>query len=90
MSSSTKKAPLAGSLGYATLLSPRDDLGGQLGAPELDESPFELKEKVDALAALIRGASSVVAFTGAGISCASPSLSPPFPLNFLFDAFRRA
>ena len=68
--------PAQGSLGYASLLTPRDDLGGQLGAPEQAETPSDLKRKVEALSSLIRAAKNggVVAFTGAGISAWGSSL----------------
>lgn len=42
------------SLGYAQKLSYREDLGGQLGAPELFDSDAELQAKVEQLAALVR------------------------------------
>ena len=44
------------SLGYARKLSYREDLGGQLGAPELFDSDAELQAKVEQLAALVRSA----------------------------------
>jgi mono-ADP-ribosyltransferase sirtuin 6 len=47
---------MAGSLGYAERLSWRDDLGGQLGDPELGEAAPDLTTKIDHLAQLIRGA----------------------------------
>ena len=37
------------SAGYATKLSYRDDLGGQLGDPELTEAPVELQAKLNTL-----------------------------------------
>ena len=42
------------SLGYADRLSFREDLGGQLGAPELQDSPEEVEAKVARLAELVR------------------------------------
>lgn len=41
------------SLGYAERLSYREDLGGQLGAPEYFDSPAELERKVGLLAQLV-------------------------------------
>eukprot|EP00740_Mantoniella_antarctica_P009453 CAMPEP_0181374356 /NCGR_PEP_ID=MMETSP1106-20121128/15967_1 /TAXON_ID=81844 /ORGANISM="Mantoniella antarctica, Strain SL-175" /LENGTH=385 /DNA_ID=CAMNT_0023492313 /DNA_START=101 /DNA_END=1261 /DNA_ORIENTATION=+ len=41
---------MAGSLGYAERLSWRDDLGGQLGDPELGEAAPDLTTKIDHLA----------------------------------------
>ena len=41
------------SLGYAEKLSYRDDLGGQLGNPELSEDPAELERKVEQLVKLV-------------------------------------
>lgn len=41
------------SLGYAEKLSYREDLGGQLGAPELFDSPEEVAAKVARLAQLV-------------------------------------
>ncbi len=38
------------SAGYATKLSYRDDLGGQLGDPELNAAPEEVIHKVATLA----------------------------------------
>jgi mono-ADP-ribosyltransferase sirtuin 6 len=42
------------SLGYAEKLSYRDDLGGQLGSPELFDTPAALDNKVEELARLVR------------------------------------
>ena len=41
------------SLGYASRLSYREDLGGQLGAPEHRETPQQLKKKIDVLTELV-------------------------------------
>lgn len=57
-----------GSLGYAARLTYREDLGGQLGAPELGETARSRADKVRELASLIGSASHLVVFTGAGIS----------------------
>lgn len=43
------------SLGYAEKLSYREDLGGQLGAPELFDSPKEVEAKAEQLAELVGG-----------------------------------
>lgn len=56
------------SLGYAEKLSYREDLGGQLGSPELWDSVEVIRDKVILLATWVREAKRVVAFTGAGIS----------------------
>ena len=37
------------SAGYATKLSYRDDLGGQLGDPEISDAPAEVLQKVNRL-----------------------------------------
>ena len=42
------------SAGYATKLSFRDDLGGQLGDPELSESTASQEEKVARLSDWVR------------------------------------
>ncbi|CAG9466603.1 unnamed protein product [Pedinophyceae sp. YPF-701] len=67
------------SLGYAERLSWRDDLGGQLGAPETIESQEELEAHAKEVARLIRESRSTVAFTGAGIStaCGIPDFRGP-------------
>ena len=67
------------SLGYAEKLSYREDLGGQLGAPECFDSPEEVERKVEKLAELVRNANKIVAFTGAGIStsCGIPDFRGP-------------
>jgi mono-ADP-ribosyltransferase sirtuin 6 len=41
------------SLGYAEKLSYREDLGGQLGAPELHDSPEEVEANAELLAELV-------------------------------------
>jgi hypothetical protein len=46
---------LGGSLGYAERLSFREDLGGQLGAPEHFDLPQEVERKAEKLAQLVRG-----------------------------------
>ena len=46
------------SLGYAQKLSYCEDLGGQLGAPELFDSDAELQAKVEQLAALVSSRSA--------------------------------
>lgn len=67
------------SLGYAEKLSYREDLGGQLGAPEFFDTPEELEAKIDRLAQLVQEARKIVAFTGAGIStsCGIPDFRGP-------------
>lgn len=67
------------SLGYAEKLSYREDLGGQVGAPEYLDPPEEIERKVEKLAALVRAAERIVAFTGAGIStsCGIPDFRGP-------------
>jgi mono-ADP-ribosyltransferase sirtuin 6 len=50
------------SLGYAEKLSYRDDLGGQLGAPELSEESTDLNNKVQQLTNLVRTCSKDDAF----------------------------
>eukprot|EP01026_Neomeris_dumetosa_P013978 TRINITY_DN14989_c0_g1_i5.p1 TRINITY_DN14989_c0_g1~~TRINITY_DN14989_c0_g1_i5.p1 ORF type:complete len:461 (+),score=68.86 TRINITY_DN14989_c0_g1_i5:89-1471(+) len=65
--------------GYASRLSPKDDLGGQLGAPEKFDSEEEINRKVMELADLVRQAKRIVFFTGAGIStaCGIPDFRGP-------------
>jgi len=58
----------SGSLGYCERLSYREDLGGTLGDPELDEPELNVAAKACALAEAIDIAEHLVAFTGAGIS----------------------
>ena len=41
------------SLGYAEKLSYREDLGGQLGSPEIFDSPEELGRKITELIAMV-------------------------------------
>ena len=49
-----------GSLGYASRLSYREDLGGRLGAPELFEEDESHGYKVDALAELVANSQHMV------------------------------
>ena len=49
-----------GSLGYASRLSYREDLGGRLGAPELFEEDETHGSKVDALAELVASSQHMV------------------------------
>ncbi len=42
------------SAGYATKLSYRDDLGGQLGDPEISDAPPEVLQKVNRLSEWVR------------------------------------
>jgi NAD+-dependent protein deacetylase sirtuin 6 len=67
------------SLGYAEKLSFREDLGGQIGAPECYDAPQEVEQKVDLLAHLVAAAQRIVVFTGAGIStsCGIPDFRGP-------------
>ncbi len=48
------------SLGYAEKLSFREDLGGQLGAPELFDTADEVEAKVERLAQLVRSMGGLV------------------------------
>lgn len=57
-----------GSLGYASRLAPRDDLGGVLGAPEVYDDEQAAAHKARVLADLIAASKHLVVFTGAGIS----------------------
>ena len=63
---------MSGSLGYAERLSWKDDVGGQLGDPELTErSAEEERAKVDQLSEMMTRAArsgGAVVHTGAGIS----------------------
>ncbi|KAK9835969.1 hypothetical protein WJX81_002387 [Elliptochloris bilobata] len=67
------------SLGYAGKLSYREELGGQLGAPELFDTDAELQVKVEQLAELVHACNNIVVFTGAGIStsCGIPDFRGP-------------
>ncbi|KAK9864421.1 hypothetical protein WJX84_002906 [Apatococcus fuscideae] len=67
------------SLGYAQKLSYKEDLGGSFGKPEIVEPEVEGVRKAFLLVDLIREASSVVVFTGAGIStsCGIPDFRGP-------------
>ncbi|KAL3132439.1 hypothetical protein ABBQ32_008995 [Trebouxia sp. C0010 RCD-2024] len=67
------------SAGYATKLSYREDLGGQLGDPELHDSTEDISTKAALLAEWLSQSSNVVAFTGAGIStaCGIPDFRGP-------------
>ncbi|KAG8466015.1 hypothetical protein KFE25_005585 [Diacronema lutheri] len=70
---------LDGSLGYASRLSHRDDLGGGLGAREFLDSTADALAKSDELARLLAAAHKIVVFTGAGIStsCGIPDFRGP-------------
>lgn len=72
-------AEAGGSLGYASRLSHRHDLGGGLGATEYLDSPAEVCAKAGQLVSLLLDASRVVVFTGAGIStsCGIPDFRGP-------------
>jgi len=68
------------SLAYAEALTYREDLGGQVGAPELFDNPGAVREKANLIANLIASAAAatgqprrpcVVAFTGADLSTAA-------------------
>lgn len=67
------------SLAYAEALTYREDLGGQVGAPELAEPEESVREKTGRLVDLISGAMAaaggaappVIVFTGAGLSTAA-------------------
>lgn len=63
---------MAGSLGYAERLSYREDLGGQLGAPEHFDERAAACAKARELARKIRqAAGNTVVHTGAGVSTAA-------------------
>ena len=60
---------MAGSLGYASRLTVRDDVGGRLGDPELlDGGDAQACPKLRELVALLQAAKHVVVHTGAGVS----------------------
>ncbi|EIE25513.1 SIR2-family protein HDAC1 [Coccomyxa subellipsoidea C-169] len=67
------------SLGYAEKLSFREDLGGQLGAPELLDDHDALQKSIEALSELVRESDNIIVFTGAGIStaCGIPDFRGP-------------
>jgi hypothetical protein len=58
------------SLGYAEKLSYHEDLGGQLGAPELFDADADVRRKVAELAALVRV--QRVQREAAWLGCAAP------------------
>jgi NAD-dependent SIR2 family protein deacetylase len=65
-----RKNPM--SLAYAEALTYRDDLGGQLGAPEEEADAAAVAAGADALADLLAAAGGrAVVFTGAGLSTAA-------------------
>lgn len=78
------------SAGYATKLSYRDDLGGQLGDPEISDAPTEVLQKVNKLLEWVRQSSKIVVFTGAGIStaCGIPDFRGPSGIWTLQRAHR--
>jgi hypothetical protein len=49
------------SLGYASRLSHREDLGGRLGDPELFDNPSQIVQRVTELANLVRTLNSASA-----------------------------
>ena len=60
---------MAGSLGYASRLTVRDDVGGSLGDPELlDGGDIHACPKMRELVRLLQAAKHVVVHTGAGVS----------------------
>eukprot|EP00877_Chromochloris_zofingiensis_P004606 jgi/Chrzof1/14146/Cz08g26220.t1 len=67
------------SLGYASRLSHKEDLGGQLGDPEIHDHAQTVQMRVHQLAEMVKQASKVIAFTGAGIStsCGIPDFRGP-------------
>ncbi|KAL6851481.1 hypothetical protein ACP4OV_020414 [Aristida adscensionis] len=58
------------SLGYAEKLSYREDVGN-VGMPEIFDSPEHLQDKIKELAVMIQKSKHLVVFTGAGISTSS-------------------
>ncbi|KAF0894513.1 hypothetical protein E2562_039439 [Oryza meyeriana var. granulata] len=58
------------SLGYAKKLSYREDVGN-VGMPEIFDSPELLHKKIEELAVMVRESKHLVVFTGAGISTSS-------------------
>jgi mono-ADP-ribosyltransferase sirtuin 6 len=58
------------SLGYAEKLSYREDVGN-VGMPEIFDSPELLHKKIEELAVMVRESKHLVVFTGAGISTSS-------------------
>jgi len=68
-----------GSLGYASRLSHREDLGGGLGAREYLDSASDVLVKAGELACMLSTAKHVVVYTGAGIStsCGIPDFRGP-------------
>ncbi|TVU13363.1 hypothetical protein EJB05_40415 [Eragrostis curvula] len=58
------------SLGYAKKLSYREEIG-DVGMPEIFDSPEILHNKIEELAAMVQKSKHLVVFTGAGISTSS-------------------
>eukprot|EP00210_Caulerpa_lentillifera_P001017 g980.t1 len=67
------------SLGYASRLSHRKDLGGQLGAREYRETELEFTKKIEQFTEIFTSSRKIVVFTGAGIStsCGIPDFRGP-------------